>query len=266
MQIGASNIQSVPLMKEIETLGELDFDFLELYVGRTETTLKEVQEGKESIMEALDVAGLELVGHVKNYPVQEWNDRTDLLAGCLDLFADFGAEVATLHPRVETTSEASLHSEVDTTIALQETLGTCLDRAEEHDMTLCFENTDESVEDIVRLFESFPGLGLTLDVGHANLNTEENKSMVILDSLGNRLRHVHCHDNVGGVGQTWDLHLPIGAGDIDFRRIFGRLKSMGYDRTISMEIFARDRKTYLEVSGRRILEMWNESSIVNQKL
>lgn len=263
MKIGCSNIQSIPLMKEIETLSELDFDFLELYVGRTETTLGEIQEEKESIMEALNVAGLKLVGHVTNYPVHEWSDRANLLVGCLDMFAELGAEVATLHPRVGTTNGTSQLDEVGNTAAVRETLYICLDRAREHGLTLCFENTDEPVEDMVELFESYPDLGLTLDVGHANLNTEDNKSIAILDSLGNRLKHIHCHDNLGGVGQTWDLHLPIGAGDIGFTPILDKLRSIGYDKTMALEILSRDRKTYLEVSRRRLLEMWKESTHSN---
>ena len=94
-----------------------------------------------------------------------------------------------MHPRVETTGEASQH-ETGNTIALRETLGKCLDKAKERGMTLCYENTDESVKDLVQLFEGLPELGLTLDVSHANLNTEENKSTATLESLGNRLRHV----------------------------------------------------------------------------
>ncbi|MEE9506423.1 MAG: sugar phosphate isomerase/epimerase family protein [Thermoplasmata archaeon] len=260
MQMGASNIQSIPLMEEIEMLGDLDLDFLELYVGRTETTLNQVKEERHRIAESLALTGLEIVGHVTNYPVQEWNDRIDLLTGCLDLFAELGAKLATVHPRVDEHDVAPLHKRVDSMMALQETLGVCLHRAEEHGMVLCFENTSESVEDLVELFGNSPGLELTLDVGHANLNTEENKSMAILDSLGNRLRHVHCHDNRGGFGQTCDLHLPIGAGDIGFGPIFGKLRSMGYDERTSLEILTNDRKKDLDSSMRTIQEMWKESA------
>lgn len=258
--MGASNIQSIPLMEEIEMLGDLDFDFLELYVGRTETTLSQVKEERRRIAEALALTGLEIAGHVTNYPVHEWNDRIDLLAGCLDLFAELGAKLATVHPRVEEVDVAFIHNGVDNIMALQETLGVCLHKAEEHGMKLCFENTSESVEDLVNLFGNLPGLGLTLDVGHANLNTEENKSMTILDSLGNRLRHVHCHDNRGGSGQIWDLHLPIGAGDISFGPIFDKLRSMGYDDRMSLEILTSDRKKDLDSSRRIIQKMWKESA------
>lgn len=127
-------------------------------------------------------------------------------------------------------------------------------------MALCFENTDESVEDILRLFKNFPRLSLTLDIGHANLNTEENKSLAILDSLGKRLRHVHCHDNRGGIGQTMDLHLPIGAGNIGFRPIFDRLRSTGYDGRMSLEILTNQRKTDLDASRMMIQEIWKGST------
>ncbi|TET89897.1 MAG: sugar phosphate isomerase/epimerase [Methanomassiliicoccales archaeon] len=260
MQIGASNIQSIPLVNEIEMLGNLELDFLELYVGRSETTLDQVERERERIADMLALKGLEVVGHVTNYPAQEWNYRVDLLTGCLDLFAELGAKLATIHPRVEEIEVAPLQKKVDNMMALQETLDVCLNRAEEHGMMLCFENTSEPVEDLVRLFNNLPGLGLTLDVGHANLNTEENKSLAILDSLGSRLRHVHCHDNRGGIGQTSDLHLPIGAGDIAFEPIFGKLRSVGYDDRMSLEILTDDRKMDLDFSRGIIQEMWKKSA------
>lgn len=33
-----------------------------------------------------------------------------------------------------------------------------------------------------------------------------------------------------------DLHLPIGEGVIDFKGVFSRLRAMGYDRTITLEL------------------------------
>jgi sugar phosphate isomerase/epimerase len=260
MQIGASNIQSIPLMEEIEMLGDLNFDFLELYVGRSETTLEQIKEEKGRTAEALALNRLEVVGHVTNYPVQEWNDRMDLLTGCLDLFAELGAKLATLHPRVGVHDTSRLHKRVDNMMALQETLDVCLHRAEESGMVLCFENTTESVDDLVKLFGSLPGLRLTLDIGHANLNTEENKSLAILDSLGSRLKHVHCHDNRGGIGQTADLHLPVGEGDIHFEPVFGKLRNMGYDDRMSLEILTSGRKTDLDASRRAMKGMWKAST------
>ena len=60
------------------------------------------------------------------------------------------------------------------------------------------ENLSETAEDFDPVINEVPGLGLTLDVGHANLNGSINKSISIIEKFGKLIRHVHLHDNRGG--------------------------------------------------------------------
>jgi hypothetical protein len=73
------------------------------------------------------------------------------------------------------------------------------------------ENLSETAEDFEPVMDEVPDLGLTLDVGHANLDGAVNKSIAITEKFGNLIRHVHLHDNRGGQSKDDDLHLPIGA-------------------------------------------------------
>ena len=59
------------------------------------------------------------------------------------------------------------------------------------------ENLSETAEDFDPVINEVPGLGLTLDVGHANLNGSINKSISIIEKFGKLIRHVHLHDNRG---------------------------------------------------------------------
>ena len=96
---------------------------------------------------------------------------------------------------------------------------------------------DEKLED-AELLDPLPALGLHLDIGHANLEVEQNTAIAILATHGRRLRHVHLHDNKGG----WaDLHLPLGVGTMDVAKYVTALKRSGYDGTITLEVFTRDR-------------------------
>lgn len=62
--------------------------------------------------------------------------------------------------------------------------------------------------------EILDGVGLALDVGHANLNA-------CLDGFLSRpFCHVHLHDNDG----KDDSHLPVGSGTIDFQAVIQALK------------------------------------------
>lgn len=63
------------------------------------------------------------------------------------------------------------------------------------------------------------GIGLALDVGHANLNH------CLEGFLGTPFSHIHLHDNDG----KDDTHAPVGTGNIDFRRV---MDSVRRDRAI----------------------------------
>ena len=89
------------------------------------------------------------------------------------------------------------------------------------------ENLSETAEDFEPVIDQVPDLGLTLDVGHANLNGSENKSIAIIENFGKLIRHVHLHDNHGGQSKDDDLHLPIGAGTVDFPAIINSLLRQG---------------------------------------
>ncbi|MCL4519387.1 MAG: sugar phosphate isomerase/epimerase [Thaumarchaeota archaeon] len=98
------------------------------------------------------------------------------------------------------------------------------------------ENLSETAEDLEPVLSEVPDLGLTLDVGHANLGGSENKSIAIIERFGKLIRHVHLHDNYGGNSSADDLHLPLGDGTVDFRAIMTSLMSAGYDGTLTLEV------------------------------
>jgi len=98
------------------------------------------------------------------------------------------------------------------------------------------ENLSETAEDFEPVIDQVPDLGLTLDVGHANLGGSENKSIPIIEKFGKLIRHVHLHDNRGGQSKDDDLHLPIGDGSVDFRAIIQSLMGMGYQGTMTLEV------------------------------
>jgi sugar phosphate isomerase/epimerase len=64
---------------------------------------------------------------------------------------------------------------------------------------------------------------------------------------------VHLHDNRGGHA---DLHLALGMGDLDVATVIHKLRGSGYDRTITLEVFSRDRH-FLAYSRDRLREMWD---------
>ena len=54
-----------------------------------------------------------------------------------------------------------------------------------------------------------------------------------------------------------DNHLPIGTGTIDFKKITRALKGIGYDGTVTFEVFSRDRD-YLRISKEKFVAMFSD--------
>jgi sugar phosphate isomerase/epimerase len=96
---------------------------------------------------------------------------------------------------------------------------------------------------------------LHLDIGHTNLMTSCNTEQEILDAYGSRVKHVHCHDNRGG---NMDLHLPLGAGNINIPEALGSLKASQYDGTITLEVFTTD-PNHLLYSRDVLRRTWNSA-------
>lgn len=101
---------------------------------------------------------------------------------------------------------------------------------------VCLENLSERPEDLAPLLDGCPELGLTLDIGHGQLLSYSNRAREFLGLWPHRIRHVHAHDNRGGDRVQDDLHLPVGAGVIDFPSIFRALVHAGYDETVTLEV------------------------------
>jgi sugar phosphate isomerase/epimerase len=93
--------------------------------------------------------------------------------------------------------------------------------------------TEQSPDVLVQLVNAVdhPGLGLCLDVGHqhafSNLGTLE-----WVRRMGQRLFHVHLHDNDG----SGDKHWSLGRGTIDFEPFYAALRQQVPQATISLEV------------------------------
>jgi len=111
-----------------------------------------------------------------------------------------------------------------------------LDVAKRYGVEISVENIPEpfpfllkSVEDFSRFFaELGEDLGLTLDVGHANINHQTNDFM---SKFRSRIIHVHASDNEG----TSDTHRGIGQGTVEWRSVADSLKRTKYNRIIMLE-------------------------------
>ena len=71
-----------------------------------------------------------------------------------------------------------------------------------------------------------------------------------IKTFRDRIIHIHWHDNHG----KQDEHLPIGEGFIDHQNAVKGLKEIGYDRTITLEVFTNNNDARL--SADKLKTMW----------
>jgi sugar phosphate isomerase/epimerase len=112
-------------------------------------------------------------------------------------------------------------------------------------------------EQLGQILDPLPTIGLHLDIGHCNLKVDQITTGPILRQYGDRLKHVHLHDNRGG---ELDLHLPLGSGDIDIEEQIRILREIGYDGTITLEVFTPDPH-YFHYSAQVLREIWSRAAV-----
>jgi sugar phosphate isomerase/epimerase len=257
MLVGAMNHPQHDVVAEIRWMAEMGLDFMDLTLEPPASASWRVDA--KAIRAALKDYDLEVIGHTAYYlPIGSPFEgvrkaAVEELARCLDIFATVGAQWMNIHPD----RYAPMH---DRAFYIERDLLSLRELAVESDRTgvgLMIENLPgdfNTVSQLGELLDPMPVLGLHLDIGHANLQTDHNTTDEILSVYGDRLKHVHLHDNKGG---TADLHLPLGSGTIDVPTHLRSLKAAGYNGTITLEVFTPD-PIYLRYSCERLRRLWDE--------
>jgi len=261
MLYGAMNFPVRPILQELEAFSGLGFDYLELTMDPPKAHHTTIHQQRDHILKKLQEFQMRLVCHLPTFVSTA--DLTDSLRetsvreilDSLEVAASLDPLKIVLHPAhisglgvfvVDRAKKFALDS-----------LSQIVEKAEKLGLQLCIENmfprSNSLVQpqDFIEIFEKFPTLKFTLDTGHAHIgSTGDRRNLEFLAKLSDRIAHVHASDNFG----KEDNHLPIGAGTIDFQKIVKGLNAIGYDSTVTFEIFSKDRD-YLRISRKKFAEM-----------
>ncbi len=257
MLIGTMNHPGRDVVSEIENIAGMGLDFIDLTLEPPMAAPRRIDP--KAIAAALETHRLKVVGHTAYYlplcsPFESVRRAAvDELKKCLEIFASLGAEWMNLHPD----RQAPLHERSFIIERNLQTIRDLLPMAREFGVGLMIENLPGSFNtprQLSELLDPIPDLGLHLDIGHANLLVDHNTTDELLAAYGRRLRHVHLHDNKGG---SADLHLPLGAGSLETSHYLRSLRRIGYDGTITLEVFTPDRQ-YLAYSRDTLRRLWDE--------
>ena len=217
---------------EIEKIAHIGFKFAEID-WKDASTICEERERLLTLQKRLSVTCL---AHGPNE-----KDRSDAdeitehmaprICRLLDLASEMGIKTYTQHLCLDARSLSD-----DVIRRKTEVLKHWSEHAATRGVKFCIENLSEHAHHFAAAFESIPELSMTLDVGHAELLTEQNTSLGFIERFPERIHHVHLHDNHGGNSSKSDLHLPIGWGSIDIFSIIETLMANAYSGILCFEV------------------------------
>lgn len=257
MKLGAMNNPGKEVVAQLEFIASGGFDFVELTIEAPGASPEVLRRKGDRVGEVLEGYSLEVVVHLPWYfeiahPYARVREAFLEEVRCaLEVASDFEAKLAGVHlhrpPKFFKDRMLELHLQA---------LRQVLEYAEELGIVLAVENSDLQSfppEKLEALLAELPGLQLVLDLGHAHMGASLEEVLAFVRSFSARVAHVHAHDN----NLKDDLHLPIGAGAIEWERLLPELKRF-YDGGITLEVHSRDPE-YLLVSRRKFLELWKSA-------
>ncbi|MCP4664909.1 MAG: sugar phosphate isomerase/epimerase, partial [Deltaproteobacteria bacterium] len=219
MLYGAMNSPVRPLIPELEEIHMLGFDYLELTMDPPQAHHGTIRPQKKKLLKALKDFNMGLICHLPSFvstadlteSIREASIK-EVLAS-LEVAADLRPLKVVLHPSfiiglgvlVMDQSRQYAITSLEAIVEKADRLGLCL----------CLENmfpqSNALVDagDFMEIFDRFPGLKMTLDIGHANIGSRGGeRTLGFLERCQDRIEHVHVSDNLG----KEDIHLPVGAG------------------------------------------------------
>jgi sugar phosphate isomerase/epimerase len=260
MKLGLMNHPARSAADEVRAIAEAGFEFVDLTLEPPCAWPVDAA----ALGRLLRELGLGVVGHTSPHlpiasPFDGLQARAhEILRECFATFAELGAEVVNVHPD----PMPSVIPRADVARGNAEAVAALVGDAAAAGVRLMVENMGRSfgtADELRPLFEAAPDALFHLDVGHAHLGRrpeEPNRTAELVEAFGDRLAHVHVHDNLG----LEDLHLPLGVGSVDWLEITRVLRGAGYEGTVTIEIFAR-AAVHIETSVRLWHEWWESASL-----
>lgn len=77
------------------------------------------------------------------------------------------------------------------------------------------------LDEIIEMIKDYPKIGIAYDVSHAFINDEPMEKII---EYKDRIKLFHTNDTIG----KEDKHLPIGMGEINYKKFFEILAEINY--------------------------------------
>lgn len=253
------NNPSMNIYDEIEWIGKNKFDFIELTVEKPNA----YGFNTKRVVKLLEHYNLNIIGHT--FPLFQIGSlfervrKTAIaeLKFAMKILHDCGARKMTVH----LDASAGCCSDKDRISVNKASLKELSITAKKIDMQILVEQFDKIFSrpaGIDTILRELPHIGLTLDLGHANLFSKKCLIKNFISKFKGRISHVHISDNKGGLYPQDDKHLPLGKGNINWREVIPYL-SRYYNGTITLEVFGK--KMDLLRNRKYLLQLLNKNNV-----
>jgi sugar phosphate isomerase/epimerase len=238
-------VEQVPA--EIRLFKRLGFDYAEVGIEEPKATPKILMQESQAILNALSQADFSAIGHTA-YWVGFGSSHENVRRGWVEegkamIQAASQLKIQLLNFHYNARLGRVGVKEDSREIFVQNFTNSMieLDRfASSMRIELMLENSPpqgfnplEGIEYFARILNAVPNLRFHFDVAHAFIENRMKGVQQYVDAFADKLVHVHLHDNHG----KQDEHLPLGEGNIDFRKVVKALKTVDYCRTMTFEVF-----------------------------
>jgi sugar phosphate isomerase/epimerase len=249
-------------LKQIEFFGKSKFDFVEFSVEEPMITPELISKNKQKIRKAMEKHNLFATVHGpinsemgSNYP--------DIRANWLRFnkkfirsFSNLHVKKFLFHTRFQMLGEGNKNLEKIFLDNYASSFNQIASFSKKYGIKIVVENGNrigfKDAENIKHILDRVKDLGFCFDFGHAFVRGGMKSIETFFKLLGNRIEHVHMHDNHG----ISDEHLSIGKGKINYPYVVKMLKKFGYDKTITLEIFTSKEDAIN--SREKIKAMWQK--------
>jgi sugar phosphate isomerase/epimerase len=236
-------------VNEINEFARLGFDYTEISFEEPCGATDELRKNKKKILAALRKNKMFQLGHsaywvdfgsMHNKVREGWiNEATEMI----DVAKDLGIKFMNFHfyPGNGMTKK-TVYGRRRYLENFTESMKILTSYAKKRGVTLMLENIPHgkrnpyTIKEFGYIIKNVPGLMVHLDLAHAYIEGGNKKIEEYAQKFQNRIVHLHLSDNNG----KEDQHLPLGDGKINLRRAIAALKKIGYDRTITFEVFTSD--------------------------
>ncbi|MEE9323745.1 MAG: sugar phosphate isomerase/epimerase family protein [Candidatus Aenigmarchaeota archaeon] len=247
-KFGNSTKPSHDILEEIEKIGKLGFDFVEITIEGPKAFSEDLMRKKEKILKLIKKYGMFAVGHgmwFVDFGTPYENVRKGWIEEGkkdIDVAKELGIKFLVFH--MESNDPLLLKDRrmrrkiINNNVKSMKEL---VDYGKTKGVGIVMENGIgkelSKLSNYKYVIDKVKGLGINIDIGHAFMLGGMKNVMKFIRAFRKKIEHIHIHDNRG----SKDDHFPLGLGELEYEKVAKALKRIGYKKTITFEIFTKDR-------------------------